>query len=294
MTPLYGLVLAGGASTRMKRDKAVLPYQGRSQLDRAVDLAARHCAKVFVSVRPAQVTDPTRAAHSLLVDSVAGEGPIVGIRSGLAAFPDVAWLVIACDLPFLSDAALEQLLQQRDPSLLATAFVSAHDDLPEPLCAVWEPAAAAALAEYQSSGGKCPRKFLIRNAVKLVQPLDKRALDNVNTPDDYAAALTVLAAPHVPDAPGVSGVPGAPPRLTPLKLRIQYFAVMREQAGRSEETIQTSAATPAEVFGELTARYGFSLRSEQLKVAVNGEFSDWSLPLASGDAVVFIPPVAGG
>ncbi len=290
MTPLYGLVLAGGSSTRMQRDKAVLPYQGRSQLDRAVDLAARHCAKVFVSVRPAQVADPVRAAHSMLVDSVAGQGPIVGIRSGLAAFPNVAWLIIACDLPFLSDAALEHLLQQRDPSLLATAFVSAHDNLPEPLCAVWEPAAGAALAEYQAGGGECPRKFLIRNAVKLVQPLDKRALDNVNTPDDYAAALAALAAPSTLDVPGLPTVPG----VTPLRLRIQYFAVMREQAGRSEETIETSAATPAAVFRELTARYGFSLQSEQLKVAVNGEFSDWSLPLASGDAVVFIPPVAGG
>jgi sulfur-carrier protein len=44
----------------------------------------------------------------------------------------------------------------------------------------------------------------------------------------------------------------------------------------------------------LVARYGFTLPREQLKVAVNSEFSDWSRKLAAGDAVVFIPPVAGG
>jgi molybdopterin-guanine dinucleotide biosynthesis protein A len=259
----------------MQRDKAKLPYRGKSQLERAFELAARHCAQAFVAVRATQVADPLRAAHPMLVDSVPGEGPIVGIRSALAAFPQVAWLIIACDLPFLSDAALEYLLQQRDPSRLATAFLSAHDKLPEPLCAVWEPAAGAALAEYQAGGGNCPRKFLLRNSVKLVEPRDPRALDNINTPDEYAAALTAL-------------------EVNPMKLRIQYFALMREQAGRSEETLETAAATPADLYGELTARYGFTLKREQLKVAVNSEFSDWSRPLAAGDDVVFIPPVAGG
>jgi molybdopterin converting factor subunit 1 len=79
-----------------------------------------------------------------------------------------------------------------------------------------------------------------------------------------------------------------------MHLKIQYYALMREQAGRSEESLETSAATPTDLYGELTARYGFTLAREQLKVAVNSEFSDWSRPLTAGDAVVFIPPVAGG
>jgi molybdopterin-guanine dinucleotide biosynthesis protein A len=226
-------------------------------------------------VRAAQVADPARSAHPMLVDSVAGEGPIVGIRSSLAAFPRVAWLVMACDLPFLSDAALDFLLFERDPSSLATAFLSAHDNLPEPLCAVWEPAAAAALAEYQAGGGHCPRKFLMRHKAKLLVPRDAHALDNVNTPDEYAAALAAM-------------------EMNTMKLRVQYFALMREQAGRSEETLETAAATPAELYGELATRHGFTLAPSQLKVAVNSEFSDWSRRLAAGDDVVFIPPVAGG
>lgn len=276
---VYGLILAGGASSRMHRDKAALAYQGRSQLDRAFDLLSRHVDKVFVSVRPAQITDPARAQKPLIVDSVAGEGPIVGIRSALAAHPQNAWLVLACDLPFLSDAALTQLLEQRDPTVVATAFTSTYDGLPEPLCAVWEPAAGAALEAYQAMGGRCPRKFLRNHAVRLLTPRDARALDNINTPEEYAVALEVLASPA-----------GAPA----MQLTIQYFALLREQAGRSVETLETNAATPAALLSELTARYGFSLSREQLKVAVNSEFADWSRPLAAGDSVVFIPPVAGG
>jgi molybdopterin converting factor subunit 1 len=79
-----------------------------------------------------------------------------------------------------------------------------------------------------------------------------------------------------------------------MQLKIQYYALMREQAGRSEETLETSATTPADLYAELVARYGFTLSHEQLKVAVNSEFSDWSRKLAANDAVVFIPPVAGG
>ncbi len=90
----------------MQRDKAALQYRGKTQLDRAFELACPHVTQVFVSVRAGQTADPTRARRPLIVDSVAGEGPIVGIRSALAAHPHAAWLVLACDLPFLSDAAL--------------------------------------------------------------------------------------------------------------------------------------------------------------------------------------------
>ena len=189
---VYGLILAGGSSSRMQRDKAALPYRGMSQLDRAFELASRHVSQVFVSVRADQTADPTRAPRPMIVDSVEGQGPIVGIRSALSAYPAVAWLVLACDLPFLSDAALSQMLRERDPHCLATAFRSVHDGLPEPLCAVWEPAAAAALAAYQAGGGRCPRKFMMRHPARLLEPQDKRALDNVNTPEEYAEALAAL------------------------------------------------------------------------------------------------------
>lgn len=192
--PIHGLILAGGSSSRMHRDKAALRYRGRNQLDRTVELAGRYVAKVFVSVRANQTADPMRAQRPMIVDSVAGTGPIVGIRSALAAHPDAAWLVLACDLPFLSDAALSQLLRERDSTSLATAYLSTHDGLPEPLCAIWEPAAAAALADYQAGGADCPRKFLMRHAARLLEPLDRRALDNVNTPEEYAQASATLDA----------------------------------------------------------------------------------------------------
>jgi molybdopterin-guanine dinucleotide biosynthesis protein A len=277
--PLYGLVLAGGRSTRMQRDKAALSYHGRTQLECAMELVERFVERAFVSVRPDQSQDPVRARFAQVVDTQENLGPIAGILAAQAAHPDVAWLVLACDLPFLDAATLEHLLWARQPERLATAYRSSHDGLPEPLCAIYEPASRAAVAAYVASGKQCPRKFLIQSNAHLLEEPNPRALDNVNTPEEYGSAMSTFS----PNEERAS-----------KQIRVQYFALLREQAGRSDESLVTTARTPRELYDELRSRYPFSLAPEMLRVAVNTEFGEWSQPLADGDAVVFIPPVAGG
>jgi molybdopterin synthase sulfur carrier subunit len=77
-------------------------------------------------------------------------------------------------------------------------------------------------------------------------------------------------------------------------IEVQYFAVLRERAGIGRETVRTAAATAADLYDELAAKHAFGLPRTMLRVAVNDEFTDWSRALATGDRVVFIPPVAGG
>ena len=79
-----------------------------------------------------------------------------------------------------------------------------------------------------------------------------------------------------------------------LRLQLRYYALLREEAGRQSESVETAAATPAALYAELAARHGFRLPASQLRVAVNSAFADWERPLRDGDEVVFIPPVAGG
>lgn len=278
-TPLYGLVLAGGRSTRMRRDKATLSYQGQSQLDRAMELLDSHVDQAFVSVRADQRADPARARYAQVVDAYEGLGPIAGIAAAQALKPGAAWLVLACDLPYLNAATLAYLVSHRDSTRIATAYRSSHDGLPEPLCAIFEARSAAPILERVNSGKSCPRKFLIQSDALLLEQPDPRALDNINTPEEYDAAYGTLLAPQGTD---------------PMHIKVQYYAILREQAGRSEETVATAARTPRELYTELQRRHPFSLGAESLRVAINAEFSDWSQPLVDGDAVVFIPPVAGG
>ncbi|MBI3886744.1 MAG: MoaD/ThiS family protein [Opitutae bacterium] len=79
-----------------------------------------------------------------------------------------------------------------------------------------------------------------------------------------------------------------------LQLKVQYFAVFREQRGLGEESLASAATTPAALYAELQARHRFTLAPEMVRAAVNGAFAPLDRPLASGDTVVFIPPVAGG
>jgi len=287
MSPtLFGLVLAGGASTRMQRDKATLSYHGKPQLQWAYELLSDVCAATFISVRPDQRDEPTRAALPQIVDARPGIGPIAGISAALTQHPKAAWLVVACDLPFLTADLLQHLIAHRDANSLATAYRSAHDSLPEPLCAIWEPTAREAVMSYVDAGKQCPRKFLINANTHLLDLPDASALDNINTTQEFSAANDKLSADKSASPESSS--------TNMLTLKVRYYALFREQAGRSEETLETNAATPAQLYCELQARYPFKLASHQLKVAVNEEFAAWDAQLSNGDAVVFIPPVAGG
>jgi molybdenum cofactor guanylyltransferase len=298
--PLFGLVLAGGASTRMQRDKAAIEYHGQSQLQWTFQLLSHVCAATFVSVRPDQREEPTRVGFPQIVDRLPGAGPIAGISAAMQAHPKAAWLVVACDLPFLSEATLRHLVANRDTHKLATAYRSSHDGLPEPLCAIWEPLSREPLLAYVDAGKQCPRKFLINADTALLDLPDARALDNVNTTDEYRTTLAEIgvgrsAAPPASANDAIaSGTASHAETAKARTLRIQYYAILREQAGRSEETLDTTAATPAELYDELRRRHPFQLTAAQLKVALNSEFSDWHTPLRHGDTVVFIPPVAGG
>lgn len=295
--PLFGLVLAGGASTRMQRDKAAIEYHGQSQLHWTFRLLSHVCAATFVSVRPDQREEPTRAGLPQIVDRLPGIGPIAGISAALQAHPKAAWLVVACDLPFLNEQTLRHLIDHRDPHKLATAYRSSHDSLPEPLCAIWEPAAREPVLAYLAAGKQCPRKFLINAEATLVDLPDARALENINTADEFKATVAALGngAPAASGAESHTHSPVASNVESKARtLRVQYYAILREQAGRNEETLDTTAATPAELYDELRRRHPFQLAAAQLKVALNSEFSDWQTPLRHGDTVVFIPPVAGG
>lgn len=77
-------------------------------------------------------------------------------------------------------------------------------------------------------------------------------------------------------------------------ITVRYFAMFREHAGRSEETLQTDAATAKDVFEQTRLRHGSSEPNGHCKVAINDAMADWSSPVSDGDIVLLFPPVAGG
>ena len=79
-----------------------------------------------------------------------------------------------------------------------------------------------------------------------------------------------------------------------MKIKVNYYALFREQAGCSGEVVEIETGDAAELFESLKAQHGFSMNRKHVRLAVNDAFVNWDAPLSDGDQIVFIPPVAGG
>ena len=79
-----------------------------------------------------------------------------------------------------------------------------------------------------------------------------------------------------------------------MKIRVVYYALLRQERGLSEEILDCQAEIVEIFFDELKARHSFSLARDQVRVAVNGKVSPWGARLKEGDTVLLMPPVAGG
>jgi molybdopterin-guanine dinucleotide biosynthesis protein A len=127
-----GVVLAGGKSSRMGRDKALIELDGITLLDRAVELLRPHAREILVMGDPAKYA-PAHA--TVIADEQPDRGPLGGITTALARARYVRLLVVACDMPELNDRLLGFLKTELDKGF--DAVVPKNGDRIEPLAAAY-------------------------------------------------------------------------------------------------------------------------------------------------------------
>jgi molybdenum cofactor guanylyltransferase len=181
LSGLYGLVLSGGKSTRMGRDKGLIDYNGKPQREYLFELLSVYADTVFTSCNASQ--DLPKHLNPL-VDQFDLHSPLNGILSALKKAPDKAWLVVAVDMPNVDVHVLKNLMSQRDTTKIATCFFNRETSLPEPLLTIWEPSALQPLLTFVEGGKVSPRDFLSSHPVKMIHPEDGSILLNINSPDD--------------------------------------------------------------------------------------------------------------
>jgi molybdopterin-guanine dinucleotide biosynthesis protein A len=172
-----GLILSGGLSTRMGEDKRLIDYHGKTQEQYLFDLLTPYCSEVYISINQHQNTD---LPHIFDLD-LPIKSPIVGIFSAFQQNPKTAWLVVACDMPFVNQETIEYLIQYRNPEKFATAFLNPEENFPEPLLTIYEPEILEKLQEAVNQGKKSPMKLLQSLEVELFEVFDKQMLMNINT-----------------------------------------------------------------------------------------------------------------
>ena len=188
---LYGLILVGGKSTRMGRDKDLINYHGKPHREFLFDLASLFCDRVFYSIRREQENEMINLP--VIIDENVYQGPFNGLLSAYHKNNKVAWLVLACDLPLLDAKSIQKLVESRDPDHYATTYATRKTGLPEPLVAIWEPTGLRkALKFIKKTSSLSARKFLTGANPKLVHPENDRVLYNANSIEDLEKIKKLL------------------------------------------------------------------------------------------------------
>lgn len=190
---LSALIMAGGRSIRMGRDKTTMRYHDEEQFLHVYKMFSRKNMKSYISCRADQRDFFESRGCEVIVDRISDMGPLGGIISAFMSHPDEAFFVLACDLPLVTEDDLEELISARNHTHMATAFLSPHDKFPEPLIAIWEPKSYPVIMQFVAQGYSCPRKVLINSNSLVVKASHPDRLMNVNTMEDYRDVSEMLS-----------------------------------------------------------------------------------------------------
>lgn len=209
--PLSAIILAGGKSSRMGKDKALLTVGGVPLLRLVYDVAIALCDSVYVvtpwleryqNLLPVScqfiqevplATEHTSdiISSSSKVTSPLPHGPLVGFAQGITQVKTDWVLLLACDLPRLRVEVLQnwadQLVGVEDKAI---ALLTRHAKGWEPLCGFYRRSCLPALTQYINQGGRSFQDWLTQHPVQLLSLPDAQMLFNCNTPDDFTAVIS--------------------------------------------------------------------------------------------------------
>ncbi len=265
-----GLILMGGKSSRMGQNKAELMIHSRPLWQNLRDSLAGVTDDIFLSLS-SHVKEPEKFSHEKIVHDIFLEpfGPLGGILSAFKKYPERAFFVVACDLPFFGPEAAAYLLSERDENYFGTVFVDDEGRF-EPLMGIYEPTIASYLAKAWILGVHCPRKILGELEIKKVKCPDGRWRLNLNHRHEYEALFNQKT------------------------ITVRFFAGLKEQTQKNEEVVATNAITVGELVHELASRYGFLEAAISLQAARNHALAAMDDVLLNNDEVALLPPMSGG
>jgi molybdopterin-guanine dinucleotide biosynthesis protein A len=190
-----GIVLCGGQSKRMGRSKAWLPFGGEAMLLRVLRLLGEAVGPLVVVAAPDQDLPVLPEGITLVHDEEKGRGPLEGMAAGLAALrgqADAAY-VSSCDVPFLKPAFVRRLIELLGDQAICVPKIG---DFHHPLAAVYRLEVAETVVKLLAQNRLRPvflfesvaTRIVTANEVVDIDP-DFRTLRNLNSPEEYEAAL---------------------------------------------------------------------------------------------------------
>lgn len=177
------IILAGGRSTRMGADKSLLSVDGQPIIERICEQFAGRFDQILISAN-----EPEKLAFlglEIVPDRIPGQGPLMGIASALEASSSELNFVVACDIPRMHIALVEEMLAEAETSGADVVVPMTGSEAYEPLFAVYRKSAIEAINKVLASGGRRISDIFALCRVKYVRLTDPEWLRNLNTPAEY-------------------------------------------------------------------------------------------------------------
>jgi len=181
-----GFVLAGGASSRMGRNKALLKSGNRTMIEIVVS-AVREAAGSVTVIGPPEIYSPL--GFPVFPDLKAGAGPLAGIETALTR-TEAAWnLIVACDMPRVTPLLLRRILDAAEANPGAGCILpESAQGCVEPLCAAYHKSMLPSISLALATGVRKVTAALPLESITYLSLTDDSAFQNINTPDDWREA----------------------------------------------------------------------------------------------------------
>lgn len=186
MTPVYGLVVCGGKSTRMGQDKSLLNYHGQAQRYHLYDMLSGLCDRVFISCNKEQFST-IPAKYTTIVDDpeYEGIGPMASLLSAFRQYPEASFLVVGCDYPLININHLQKLIEVNDEVIFAASYYNPDTSFYEPLLSHYQCNIKSKLEFYFKQSNYSLQAVLKEVKTNIIVPDDLSILTSIDTPDAY-------------------------------------------------------------------------------------------------------------
>ncbi len=183
MEDLKGLVLAGGQSSRMGKDKSNLVYYQDAHKYHMLDMLRSIGLDSFISLRQEQ---EQKSRYKFITDTFENIGPMGGVASAFS-FQKSAWLVVACDYPHMKTQILEDLIAMRNKSKIATVYYDENADFIIPTCAIYEMECFDLILEAIQKKEYSLQKLLKQNKTFIINSKDE-SFKSVDRVEEFISA----------------------------------------------------------------------------------------------------------
>jgi molybdopterin-guanine dinucleotide biosynthesis protein A len=193
MGSVVGLVVCGGKSTRMGRDKSLIEYHGVPQWQFVYNLLKTHCSRTVISCNASQSKQFQKGISLLVDDEKFSEiGPMGAVLTAFRAYPSTPLLVIGCDYPLVASDDLSNLLKTRQEGVDAVCLYHEVGQVEEPMVALYEPTMHPILLTCFRNSDFSLRKALIKSNSLRIPPCSPNSLATADTPEQMAQLMEML------------------------------------------------------------------------------------------------------